>query len=99
MYEMEHLVVVCVYRQPKNSEVKMRIRPLLASALLATSFMAVAAPQASAQSQWSDDYYRQAAPMSRQVVLCRKMCPQDFSPCDPIYFKTADGRCSGIPNR
>ena len=28
---------------------------------------------------------------------CAKMCPQDFSPCDPIYFKTADGRCAGVP--
>ena len=24
---------------------------------------------------------------------CPKMCPQDASPCDPIQFKIADGRC------
>ncbi len=27
---------------------------------------------------------------------CRKMCASDFSPCDPIYFKTEDGRCDGL---
>jgi hypothetical protein len=26
---------------------------------------------------------------------CTRMCPADFSPCDPLYFKIADGRCSG----
>jgi hypothetical protein len=35
----------------------------------------------------------------RNVVVCQKMCPQDFSPCDPLYFKTADGRCAGIRTR
>jgi hypothetical protein len=27
---------------------------------------------------------------------CRPLCPNDFSPCDPIYFKTEDGRCDGV---
>ncbi|WP_036258944.1 hypothetical protein [Methylocapsa aurea] len=27
---------------------------------------------------------------------CEPLCPNDFSPCDPIYFKTEDGRCDGI---
>jgi uncharacterized caspase-like protein len=26
---------------------------------------------------------------------CTRMCPADSSPCDPLYFKIADGRCSG----
>lgn len=30
---------------------------------------------------------------------CQKLCANDFSPCDPIYFKTEDGRCAGIPTR
>lgn len=41
--------------------------------------------------EWSDE----APPPSRGRV-CRKMCANDFSPCDPIYFKTEDGRCDGI---
>ncbi|MBV1704187.1 MAG: hypothetical protein KGI57_09705 [Hyphomicrobiales bacterium] len=24
---------------------------------------------------------------------CPKWCPQDASPCDPVQFKIADGRC------
>lgn len=27
---------------------------------------------------------------------CAPMCDRDFSPCDPVYFKIADGRCAGI---
>ncbi len=30
------------------------------------------------------------------VQFCEKMCPEDFSPCDPIYFKTADSRCAQV---
>jgi hypothetical protein len=30
---------------------------------------------------------------------CQKLCANDFSPCDPIYFKTEDGRCAGIFTR
>ena len=30
------------------------------------------------------------------VQFCEKMCPQDFAPCDPIYFKTADSRCAQV---
>jgi hypothetical protein len=26
---------------------------------------------------------------------CIPMCPSDYLPCDPIYFKLADGRCDG----
>jgi hypothetical protein len=32
----------------------------------------------------------------RPKPACRPMCDNDFSPCDPIYFKTEDGRCAGI---
>jgi hypothetical protein len=32
----------------------------------------------------------------RPKPACRPMCENDFSPCDPIYFKTEDGRCAGI---
>ncbi|BBU61252.1 hypothetical protein MSC49_11870 [Methylosinus sp. C49] len=30
------------------------------------------------------------------VQYCEKMCPQDFAPCDPPYFKTADARCAQV---
>lgn len=25
---------------------------------------------------------------------CRRLCVEDESPCDPVHFKTADGRCA-----
>jgi hypothetical protein len=37
-----------------------------------------------------------AATRSQPKPACRPMCDNDFSPCDPIYFKTEDGRCAGI---
>lgn len=40
--------------------------------------------------EWDDQ------PPPRPARVCRKMCANDFSPCDPIYFKTEDGRCDGL---
>lgn len=40
--------------------------------------------------EWDDE----APP--RPARVCQKMCANDFSPCDPIYFKTEDGRCDGL---
>jgi hypothetical protein len=34
--------------------------------------------------------YSDALPTS----ACAASCPSDLSPCDPHYFKMADGRCS-----
>jgi hypothetical protein len=28
-------------------------------------------------------------------TACIPWCQSDFSPCDPVYFKQADGRCEG----
>ncbi|WP_156967949.1 hypothetical protein [Methylosinus sp. PW1] len=43
---------------------------------------------------------RQPHPAQTYVVVpvqfCEKMCPEDFAPCDPIYFKTADSRCAQV---
>ncbi|HEY8063793.1 MAG TPA: hypothetical protein VIF40_03590 [Methylosinus sp.] len=43
---------------------------------------------------------RQPPPAESVVVapaqFCEKMCPEDFAPCDPIYFKTADSRCAQV---
>jgi hypothetical protein len=27
--------------------------------------------------------------------ICKRLCPQDRSPCDPPHWKSADARCSG----
>ena len=35
-------------------------------------------------------------PPPRPARVCQKLCANDFSPCDPIYFKTEDGRCDGL---
>ncbi len=40
--------------------------------------------------EWDDP------PAARPARVCQKMCANDFSPCDPIYFKTEDGRCDGL---
>ena len=40
--------------------------------------------------EWDDQ------PAARPARVCQKMCANDFSPCDPIYFKTEDGRCDGL---
>jgi hypothetical protein len=33
-------------------------------------------------------------PAAAPQNACVKWCPGDNSPCDPPYFKIADGRCS-----
>jgi Caspase domain len=37
---------------------------------------------------------RLSRPVSAPQKSCPKWCPNDYSPCDPTYFKIADGRCS-----
>ncbi|MBI1867069.1 MAG: hypothetical protein HYS06_02020 [Methylocystis sp.] len=57
---------------------------------------------AMAQAGHRHRYYRhyvQPHAYAVPALACRAMCPQDLSPCDPIYFKTADGRCAGIRTR
>jgi len=43
---------------------------------------------------------RQPQPAEAYVVApvqyCAKLCPEDFAPCDPVYFKTADARCAQV---
>lgn len=67
---------------------------------IATLALALAATTLTAQAQ-AGRHHRQRqyeGPYTYVVPtqVCQKMCPQDFSPCDPIYFKVADGRCAGI---
>jgi hypothetical protein len=69
------------------------------SMALAAAFLVGATPQALAQAAWGEEFYRKSPPMAHQAESCQKMCARDLSPCDPIYFKTADGRCAGILSR
>jgi hypothetical protein len=79
----------------------MRKSTIIGGALLTASLIggAAVAQVYVGPADWSDPYYRSGPPVARPAMYCQKMCPRDFSPCDPIYFKTADGRCSGIPSR
>ena len=29
-----------------------------------------------------------------RAIYCQKLCNLDYSPCDPIEYKRADGRCT-----
>ncbi|ACK51391.1 hypothetical protein Msil_2462 [Methylocella silvestris BL2] len=40
--------------------------------------------------------WEEEAEASAPSRTCVKMCAADDSPCDPIYFKTEDGRCDGV---
>lgn len=42
--------------------------------------------------EWGDEDEEPLVP----ARACRKMCAADLSPCDPVYFKTEDGRCDGV---
>ncbi|MBU3888690.1 hypothetical protein FM996_18665 [Methylosinus sporium] len=62
-------------------------------ALVAALFGALGAAQAAERPP------RQPQPAQTYVVpvqFCEKMCPEDFAPCDPPYFKTADARCAQV---
>lgn len=40
---------------------------------------------------------RSPGPYARYApAMCQRWCPEDPSPCDPTYFKIADGRCRGV---
>ena len=30
-------------------------------------------------------------------LICRRWCLEDRTPCDPVHYKDADGRCAGGP--
>jgi hypothetical protein len=68
-----------------------------AAALLALSLViaAVAPAEARARRQPASGDDEMSWQGGDQRV-CTKICPQDASPCDPIYFKIADGRCAAI---
>jgi hypothetical protein len=69
-------------------------------ALCALAFSAPAAMAQSGIHRYGDQYdksYR--SPYHEEENYCVPQCPQDLSPCDPLYFNRADGRCSGDNRR
>src|SRR4051812_36110922 len=75
------------------------VRTLLALGAAFSAFTSVAAAQPVYVEQRPLRYERPApppygAPGQFEPAFCQRWCPADSSPCDPPYFKTADGRCS-----
>ncbi len=79
------------------------VNPFVAG--LAVAALGVALPLAQAEAH--DAYYYRHHPEHRRPVhhiyraqpkvyhrVCVPMCPEDTLPCDPVYFKIADGRCN-----
>lgn len=75
--------------------------PLLRVALVAALLnpvLAMAQPAGTTMLPPPPDVQRLLGPNYSQpaVQSCPKLCPNDNSPCDPIYMKDADGRCDGV---
>jgi hypothetical protein len=77
----------------------MRLSKAPVAAIVAFTFIAASASPTLAQRAHRHVYRDYDRSYEWVVVgerVCTKICPQDNSPCDPIYFKTADGRCNSI---
>lgn len=76
----------------------MRMQTTAIATLLGLSLAATIplAAQAQAGRHQRQRYYEQPYTYVVPTQICQKMCAEDFSPCDPTYFKVADGRCAGI---
>jgi hypothetical protein len=72
----------------------MRIRNTLLCLLVAS--VAASAAAAERRSRRLPPQDGEAYAVAVPVEFCEKMCPQDFSPCDPINFKIADARCAQV---
>jgi hypothetical protein len=70
-------------------------RPIRYVALAAATLMSSAPVFANAAQHYPRHHHRPAhyaaAPQPR--YSCAPWCPTDYNPCDPTYFKIADGRC------
>jgi hypothetical protein len=78
----------------------MKIANCLGALILAATLLGALVNTAEARRRHYDqDYYAEPYYHGRSAIVCQKMCEQDFSPCDPIYFKTADGRCASVRTR
>ncbi|GGC77048.1 hypothetical protein [Chelatococcus reniformis] len=71
----------------------MGIKVIAAAATLALAAQVAAAEPAPGRQRQPD-----AAAAHRQAraggEICPRICPRDTTPCDPISFKIADGRCN-----
>lgn len=50
------------------------------------------APAEARQKRHRQTYRERYGAEPRRV--CQQLCRNDTNPCDPFYFKTADGRCN-----
>jgi hypothetical protein len=64
----------------------------LLSLTSAACLVATCANKSGAQRPGSHARHYAPAP----AAACIRACPNDMSPCDPVYMKRADGRCSGV---
>jgi hypothetical protein len=81
-------------RRPRSDlEVEVRRSTILGSFALLCTLAAPAGASAQSLLQWV------LPPLSTGAgsEMCQKACPQDYSPCDPLYFKQADRRCQEDP--
>lgn len=73
------------------------IRTLVLGAALATLASAALAQPVYVQRRapaYAESYDAPYSPAyGRQAQVCQRWCPEDASPCDPVNFKIADGRC------
>lgn len=59
----------------------------------------VSLPGASSEGPRSSSANPGLTSVRAQVRQCVKLCPSDYSPCDPIIYKIADGRCKTSRNQ
>ena len=74
-------------------------RSIRGTALAAATLMSFAPVLANATQHHPRHHHRYPyyAGVPQQRPYCAPWCPTDFNPCDPTYFKIADGRCIDWP--
>jgi hypothetical protein len=71
-----------------------RVTAATASLLVALPFPSATAQQGTRGTlgSYADPYWGKQG-----AFICRRWCLDDRTPCDPVHFKDADGRCAGEP--
>ena len=76
---------------------------MLSGAIIALAALTCSGSWTMAQTRvhrYADPYDgRYGGPRYEEPFYCAAQCPADTSPCDPWYFKQADGRCTGDNRR
>ncbi|GGC66058.1 hypothetical protein [Chelatococcus reniformis] len=67
-------------------------RALALSAALALWGAAVA-PAAARPASWTQQRQAETYTQRSSAEQCERSCSSDYSPCDPLEYKLADGRC------